>query len=80
LYIYNPRGGLHVYEPGTGSDLAILDCAPGHWNTPIVADGRIALAEGRATDQSLRGYLNIWRLPRGAVNAAGARRRTGGLH
>jgi hypothetical protein len=62
LYVYNPRGGLHVYEPTTGEELPALDCASGHWNSPIVADGRIALTEGSANDQSLRGYLDIWRL------------------
>jgi len=64
LYVYDPRGGLDVYEPRTGEQLATLDCAGGHWNSPIIADGRIALPEGSANDQSLRGYLDIWRLSR----------------
>jgi outer membrane protein assembly factor BamB len=64
LYVNNPRGGLHVYEPDSGADVATLDCRSGHWNSPIVADGRIALAEGSAADERLSGVLDIWRLPR----------------
>jgi hypothetical protein len=60
LYIYSPNGGLHVYEPRTGVHLARLDCGGGHWNSPIVVDGRIALPEGDANSHSATGVLNIW--------------------
>jgi outer membrane protein assembly factor BamB len=60
LYVYNPNGGLHVYDPRTGTEVAMLACGGGHWNSPIVADGRIALPEGNANDHSSSGVLNIW--------------------
>ena len=64
LFVYNPRGGLHVYEPQTGRAVAMLECGNGHWNSPIVVDGRIALPEGNSnTDRSGGGVLDIWRLP-----------------
>ena len=63
LYIYDPHGGLQVYEPTTGRKIATLPCGYGHWNSPIVADGRIALPEGNANSHHATGVLNIWRLP-----------------
>ncbi len=63
LYVYDPRGSLRVYDPDTGRDVATLDCGSGHWNSPIVIDGRIALPEGDANDHSAAGVLDIWRLP-----------------
>ncbi len=62
LFVYNPRGGLHVYEATTGREVATLSCGAGHWNSPIVADGRIALPEGNANWRALSGVLDIWRL------------------
>ena len=62
LYVYDPGGGLRVYTPDTGKELATLDCGSGHWNSPIVVDGRIAVPEGNANRHSESGVLNIWRL------------------
>jgi outer membrane protein assembly factor BamB len=61
LFVYNPRGGLHVYEPQTGRAVATLECGNGHWNSPIVVDGRISLPEGNANSHRTSGILNIWR-------------------
>jgi hypothetical protein len=63
LYVYDPSGGLHVYVPGTGRQVADLATGPGHWNSPIVVAGRIALPEGDANEHRLSGVLDIWRLP-----------------
>ncbi len=62
LYVYNPKGGLVVYQPSTGQQIATLDAGGGHWNTPIIVDGRIALPEGNSNSHSTSGTLNIWRL------------------
>ena len=63
LYIYSPRGSLGVYDPTTGKRIAELKCGRGHWNSPIVVDGRIALPDGNANQRSTSGILNIWSLP-----------------
>ncbi len=63
LFAYDPHGGLYVYEATTGRLIAKLSCDLGHWNSPIVADGRIALPEGNANRHSTSGVLDIWRLP-----------------
>ena len=63
LFVYDPRGTLRVYEPQTGRALAQLECGGGHWNSPIVADGRIALPEGNANSHQTTGVLDIWRKP-----------------
>jgi hypothetical protein len=61
LYVYGPQGGLAVYVPASGRLVATLACGGGHWNSPIVADGRIALPEGNANDHQTSGVLDIWR-------------------
>lgn len=63
LYIYNPSGGLRVYEPATGKQVADLACGSGHWNSPIVVEGKIALPEGNANHHATSGVLDIWTLP-----------------
>src|SRR5207244_2627428 len=62
LYVYDPAGALRVYRPGTGKLLATLPAGPGHWNSPIVADGRIALPEGDANTHQQSGVLDVYRL------------------
>jgi hypothetical protein len=63
LFVYDPGGTLRVYDAATGTKVADLPCGGGHWNSPIVADGRIALPEGSANSHSSTGVFNIWRLP-----------------
>ena len=64
LYVYDPQGRLNVYGPATGTVVTRLPAGNGHWNSPIVTDGRIALPDGDANDHSLSGVLNIYRLRR----------------
>jgi hypothetical protein len=61
LYVYDvTEGGLNVYLPRSGRHVASLSAGPGHWNSPIVVDGRIALPEGDANDHKTSGVLDIW--------------------
>ena len=61
LYVYDvTNGGLNVYRPLSGRRLATLAAGSGHWNSPIVADGRIALPEGNANDHATSGVLDIY--------------------
>ena len=62
LYIFNPKGGLRIYEPTKGNQIADLGTGSGHWNSPIVVDGRIALPEGNANRHARSGVLDIWSL------------------
>ncbi len=64
VFVYDPDGGLRVYEATTGKVVAELDCGGGHWNSPIVADGRIALPEGNANAHATRGVIDIWSVVR----------------
>jgi hypothetical protein len=64
LYVYDPGGGLRVYQPETGEQVAELDAGRGHWNSPIVVDGMIALPEGGSRrGRGGEGTFDIWRLP-----------------
>ena len=61
LYLYDPGGSLGVLRPATGALVARLPAGRGHWNSPIVTDGRIALPEGDANDHRSSGVLDIYR-------------------
>lgn len=63
LYVYGLGGGLHIYNPNSGTEIVSLDCGAGHWNSPIVVAGRIALPEGNANEHATSGILDIWTLP-----------------
>lgn len=65
LFVYSPAGGLNVYEASSGKRIATLPCGPGHWNSPIVVDGRIILPEGDANSRDTTGFLDIWTVPSG---------------
>jgi hypothetical protein len=65
LFVYAPEGGLNVYEASTGKRIVTLPCGLGHWNSPIVVDGKIILPEGNANSGATRGVLDIWTLPGG---------------
>jgi len=63
------EGGLSIYnpDPSTGTELPnepllTLSIPRGHWNSPVIADGRIALGDGNANDHLTTGQLYIWSL------------------
>jgi outer membrane protein assembly factor BamB len=61
LLVYDQTGGgLNVYRARTGRSLANLPAGEGHWNSPIVGGGRIALPEGDANEHTTEGVLNIY--------------------
>jgi len=61
LWVYDFfGGGLRVYRPGSGKLVATLTAGSGHWNSPIVVDGHVALPEGDANDHETSGVLDIW--------------------
>ena len=63
LYVYDlSGGGLKVYTPSAGRLIATLPAGSGHWQSPIVTDGRIALPEGDANDHRQTGVLNVYRV------------------
>ena len=61
LWVYGPSGGLRVYAAKSGALVTTLQAGPGHWNSPIVVDGRVALPEGSSNDHATSGVLDIWR-------------------
>ena len=60
LYVYDPGGTLNVYRPASGKLIASLPAASGHWNSPIVAAGVIALPVGDANDHRTTGELLLY--------------------
>jgi hypothetical protein len=62
LWVYAPGGGLNVYGAASGKRVGTLASGSGHWNSPIVVDGRVALPEGNANDHATSSVLDIWRV------------------
>jgi hypothetical protein len=61
LYVYDPSaGGVYVYRPRSGRPIAKLPGSPGHWNSPIVADGHVIEPEGDANDHQLTGTVDLF--------------------
>ena len=61
LYVYDVAAGeLDVYRPSSGRRVAALPAGGGHWNSPVIAGGRIALGEGNVNDQSTHGVLDLY--------------------
>jgi len=61
VFAHDPSGGLRVYDAASGAAVTRLDCGGGHWDSPIVVPGLIAMPE--STTPGNPGALNIWRLP-----------------
>jgi outer membrane protein assembly factor BamB len=62
LYIYDMNdGGLYVRNPASGHVIAKLPSGSGHWSSPIVVAGKIALGEGGSSaNNGTTGALNIY--------------------
>ena len=60
LYVYDPGGALLIYAPLSGHLLARLPAGSGHWNAPVIGDGRIALPVGDANDHQTAGNLDLY--------------------
>jgi outer membrane protein assembly factor BamB len=64
LYVYDlSAGGIHVYRPDSPKPIAQLPGQPGHWNSPIVADGHVIEPEGNANSHLLSGRMEIFSTP-----------------
>lgn len=63
LYVYDPGGSIDVYNPVSGAQLDSLSVGGGHWNSPIVLDGRIVEPVGAYGDHATTGEIDIWHVP-----------------
>jgi outer membrane protein assembly factor BamB len=60
LYVAG-TGSVNVYVPTSGKQVATLPSGPVHWQSPIIANGHVAMPEGNANDHATTGVLNIYR-------------------
>ncbi len=61
LYVYDPSdGNINVYRPASPRPIAKLPGEPGHWNSPIVADGHVIEPSGDANEHSTAGAIEIF--------------------
>jgi hypothetical protein len=64
LYVYDmTTGGIRVYDPSGGRQVALLPTDPGHWNSPIVVDGHVIEPTGDGNAHRTHGRLDIFSLP-----------------
>jgi hypothetical protein len=62
LYVAG-SGSVKVYVPTSGKLVSSLPSGDVHWQSPIVAGGRVFMPEGNANDHATSGALDIYRLP-----------------
>ena len=74
LWVYDLGGGLVAYRPGSGKVIHRFAVPAGHWNSPIVAGGRVYLPTGNANDHKTS------RQPEHPLPLACAARDEGHLH
>jgi outer membrane protein assembly factor BamB len=64
LYTYDEiHGALDIRRPLSGSVVHSYPVPTGHWNSPIVSDGRVILPTGSYHDSSATSRLEILHLP-----------------
>jgi hypothetical protein len=59
LYVAG-SGSVRVYEPTSGKQVAALPSGAVHWQSPIIANGHVAMPEGNANDHATTGVLDIY--------------------
>jgi outer membrane protein assembly factor BamB len=59
LWVMDINGGLVAYRPRSGAVIHRFGTPSGHWNSPIVAGGRVYLPTGNSNSHSTRGSLTI---------------------
>jgi hypothetical protein len=60
LYVAG-SGSVRVYVPTSGKQVATLPSGAVHWQSPIIANGRVAMPEGNANDHATTGVLDIYK-------------------
>ena len=60
VWVYDPGGALNAYVAGTGKLVKSMPAPPGHWNSPIVAGGRVYLPSGDSNSHEKTGTLTIY--------------------
>jgi outer membrane protein assembly factor BamB len=60
LWVFDPNGALVAYRPGSGDVIHRFDAPSGHWNSPIVAGGRVYLPTGDANEHRTSGSLSVF--------------------
>jgi outer membrane protein assembly factor BamB len=60
LFVYDmDGGGIFVYRPASGHEVAELPAPAGHWNSPIVVDGHVIEPVGNDNDHQTTGEVEI---------------------
>jgi hypothetical protein len=62
LYVAG-SGSVRVYVPTSGKQVGTLPSGPVHWQSPIVANGHVAMPEGNANEHATSGVLDLYKLP-----------------
>ena len=75
LYVAGERRGERLRADERHRESRTLPTGTVHWQSPIVADGRVAMPEGNANDHATSGVLDIYPP---AVEATGLSRCGGG--
>jgi hypothetical protein len=62
LYVFDPGGTLNIRRPLTGALVRALPAGSGHWNSPLVAGGRVVEPTGAYGSGASSSTIDIWHL------------------
>ena len=63
LYVFDPGGTLNILRPLSGAVVRSLPAGSGHWNSPIVTDGRVIEPTGAYGSSATSSVIDIWHVP-----------------
>ncbi|MFZ1994804.1 MAG: PQQ-binding-like beta-propeller repeat protein, partial [Solirubrobacteraceae bacterium] len=63
LYVFDPGGTINIRRPLSGALVRSLPAGSGHWNSPIVAGGRVVAPTGAYGSSASTSVIDIWHLP-----------------
>jgi hypothetical protein len=63
LYVFDPGGTVNIRKPLSGALVRALPAGGGHWNSPIVASGRLIEPTGAYGSSASSSVIDVWHLP-----------------
>jgi glucose dehydrogenase len=63
LYVFDPGGTVNIRKPLSGALVRALPAGEGHWNSPIVASGRLIEPTGAYGSSASSSVIDVWDLP-----------------
>jgi glucose dehydrogenase len=63
LYVFDPGGTINIRRPLSGALVRSLPAVGGHWNSPIVTEGRLIEPTGAYSSSAGTSVIDVYHLP-----------------